>query len=30
MTNKLANDPRNRTYPGYPAGYNPSELGAKP
>lgn len=25
---KAARDPRNRTYPGYPAGYRPSDLGA--
>ncbi|MFD4294102.1 oxygenase MpaB family protein [Rhodococcus sp. NPDC058532] len=25
-----ARDPRNRTYPGYPEGYRPSELGAEP
>jgi len=25
---KLANDPRNRTYPGYPEGYDPSQMGA--
>ena len=25
---KLANDPKNRTYPGYPVGYDPSTMGA--
>ncbi|EWM11199.1 oxygenase MpaB family protein [Kutzneria sp. 744] len=25
---KLANDPGNRTYPGYPTGYDPADLGA--
>jgi hypothetical protein len=28
MTNRLARDPGNRTYPGYPAGYRPANLGA--
>jgi len=27
-TPRLTNDPRNRTYPGYPTGYRPSDLGA--
>lgn len=27
---RLGVDPRNRTYPGYPAGYRPSDLGAPP
>lgn len=27
-TPRLTNDPDNRTYPGYPAGYRPSDLGA--
>jgi hypothetical protein len=26
-TNRLASDPRNRTYPGYPQGYRPADLG---
>jgi len=26
---RLAADPRNRTYPGYPAGYRPCDLGAR-
>jgi hypothetical protein len=26
-TSRLANDPTNRTYPGYPTGYHPSNLG---
>jgi hypothetical protein len=29
-TSKLARDPRNRTYPGYPSGYRPQDLGAPP
>jgi hypothetical protein len=27
MTSRLARDPRNRTYPGYPQGYRPADLG---
>ncbi|MFI9006438.1 oxygenase MpaB family protein [Actinosynnema sp. NPDC053489] len=27
-TPRLTNDPKNRTYPGYPTGYRPSDLGA--
>jgi hypothetical protein len=26
-TSRLASDPRNRTYPGYPSGYRPADLG---
>ncbi|MBT1193427.1 hypothetical protein SAMN05444374_12114 [Rhodococcoides kroppenstedtii] len=26
-TSRIARDPRNRTYPGYPVGYHPSDLG---
>lgn len=29
-TSKLAVQPRNRTYPGYPVGYTPADLGAPP
>jgi ER-bound oxygenase mpaB/B'/Rubber oxygenase, catalytic domain len=28
MTNRLGRDPHNRTYPGYPDGYRPADLGA--
>ncbi|QFZ17328.1 oxygenase MpaB family protein [Saccharothrix syringae] len=28
-TARLTNDPRNRTYPNYPTGYRPSDLGAR-
>ncbi|SDD76144.1 oxygenase MpaB family protein [Actinokineospora iranica] len=29
-TSRLSNDPHNRTYPGYPNGYHPRDLGAPP